>query len=185
MHATSLLAASLIGLSALSAQAATVRLDAPGAIQVGQTFSIAVQIDQPFDGAYTGDELLAFGFDLSFDTALLRLVGSTVAVGWDDDSSAFPDVDVAGSAFPGIVDLGQASLQLATLSFEVLAGGNAWVSISTDVANNWNHGLIYFNNDALALNATTHVAGVVPEADTYAMLLAGLGLIGFAVRRRG
>ena len=33
-------------------------------------------------------------------------------------------------------------------------------------------------------NNALHIAAVVPEAETYAMMLAGLGLVGFMVRRR-
>ena len=35
-----------------------------------------------------------------------------------------------------------------------------------------------------AQNGAVNLAAAVPEPETYAMLLAGLGLVGFAVRRR-
>lgn len=180
-----LLATGLIGLSAFtSAQAASLQLAAPTTVNVGQTFSITVAIDQPFDGIFAGDELLAFGFDLFFDSTQLKLLGASVAPGWDDDSASLPDVDVAGSAFPGITDAGQATLQLATVSFQLLTAGSTSVRIGTDVDTNWSHGLIYFNNAPLALNGTVAITSAVPEPDSVALLLAGLGLAGVAARRR-
>lgn len=42
-------------------------------------------------------------------------------------------------------------------------------------------GLTFHNGDKIILDVST---APVPEADTYAMMLAGLGLLGFAARRR-
>ena len=40
------------------------------------------------------------------------------------------------------------------------------------------------NNAGILLDNVAFSAAPVPEPSTYAMLLAGLGLVGFAVRRR-
>lgn len=186
MSLKQLFASALLGLAALvpAAHAATVQLDAPAHANVGQTFTITVSIDQPFSGAFAGDELLAFGFDLFFDATHVKLLSSTVAADWDDDSAALPDVDVAGSAFPGIADAGQAKLQLATLSFQVLTAGDTSVRIGTDIDTNWSHGLIYFNNAPLALNATVAITTAVPEPAALSIFLAGLGLAAVAAARR-
>ena len=37
---------------------------------------------------------------------------------------------------------------------------------------------------SVGFNLSTNSVGVVPEAETYAMLVAGLGLMGAVVRRR-
>jgi MYXO-CTERM domain-containing protein len=43
----------------------------------------------------------------------------------------------------------------------------------------------YFQyNDSFAIAVRTGDVAAVPEADTWAMLLAGLGLVGVAARRR-
>lgn len=50
----------------------------------------------------------------------------------------------------------------------------AWVKFEGDTGDGWNH------LDGLQVNAVA----AIPEPETYAMLLAGLGLLGFAARRR-
>lgn len=177
------LVAALIAAGTLSAQAATVGLSGSASASVGQTFTLDVLLLQPFDGERAGDELLAFGMDLSFDAGLLKLVGVSLADGWSDDS-ALTGVVLSGSAFPGVADAGQASLSLARLSFEVLGAGNTSISLSSDVAGNFNHGLIYLMSPALDVQASHALALAVPEPGSYAMMLAGLGLLSLAVRRR-
>lgn len=177
------LVAALIAAGSLAAQAATVSLSGTGSAAVGQTFSLDVLLLQPFDGERAGDELLAFGMDLSFDASLLRLVGVSVAPGWSDDSG-FTGVVLSGSAFPGVADAGQASLALATLSFEVLGAGATSISVSGDSATSFDHGLLYLMAPTLDVQATHALALAVPEPGSYAMMLAGLGLLSLAVRRR-
>lgn len=178
------LVAALIAAGTLSAQAATVALSGSATAAVGQTFTLDVLLLQPFDGERAGDELLAFGMDLSFDASLLRLFGVSLASGWDDDS-AFTGLVLSGSAFPGVADGGQTSLALATLSFEVLGAGSTSISLSSDSANDFNHGLLYLTAPTLDVQATHALALSVPEPGSYAMMLAGLGLLSLAVRRRG
>jgi len=178
------LVAALIAAGTFSAQAATVSLSGVASASIGQNFTLNVALLQPFDGERAGDELLSFGMDLSFDTSLLKLLGVSLAPGWDDDS-ALTGVILSGSAFPGVADADQTSLVLATLSFEVLGAGNTSISLSSDLANNFNHGLLYLAAPTLDVQASHALALSVPEPGSYAMMLAGLGLLSLAVRRRG
>jgi len=63
----------------------------------------------------------------------------------------------------------------------VLGGGNAWIYYDPMLAGN-----AYLKDQFFTLNGVTiaPVTGPVPEPGTYAMLLAGLGLLGMMVRRR-
>ena len=92
------LVAALIAAGTLSAQAATVSLSGTASAAVGQTFTLDVSLLQPFDGERAGDELLAFGMALSYDSSLLKLLGVSLADGWSDDS-AFTGLALSGSAF--------------------------------------------------------------------------------------
>ncbi len=166
-----------------SLREANATLSAPGSAVVGSIFMTTVATAFPFAGSYAGDELLAFGFDVGYDAALLRLVGATVAPGFDDDSALFDDIDVAGSAFPGVVDAGQSSLVLATLSFEVLAEGLATIDVRSDAGGNLSEGLVYAVGDSRDVFGRTAVnLTPVPEPET--IVLTALGLVGLVLRRR-
>ena len=56
------------------------------------------------------------------------------------------------------------------------------------LSDRWNNGGIRFNSDVAIYTSTlpviTPIPTAVPEPKTYAMLLAGLGLMGFVARRR-
>jgi hypothetical protein len=90
---------------------------------------------------------------------------------------------------------GSSGMERGTYSWDSVTGALMATSIITDT--NGESGLTYpFVSFNASLAANGHlvimdgvdqfelVAGPVPEPETYAMLLAGLGLVGFAARRR-
>ena len=64
----------------------------------------------------------------------------------------------------------------------VIGGSNGGIT-GTVVAGDWNANLTLGNKAFVASDVAGFVSAV-PEPETYAMLLAGLGLVGFAARRR-
>ncbi len=104
-----------------------------------------------------------------------------------DDTNGF---ETATSSSTGSVPAGLSGSTALTFNFasstfisvksSVLSGSAKtkaqWLDVFAD-ANNWATG----SSGALA---TGNIAVAVPEADTWAMLLAGLGLMGFVARRR-
>lgn len=103
---------------------------------------------------------------------------------------------VANSAFnaPTIMEVGALGLDtIGVYGFDILADGRAFASLTSGITGQ--SGLYEINlttGTAMLMGefgaATPLLAGMtavpVPEAETYAMMLAGLGLVGWMARRR-
>jgi hypothetical protein len=170
------LLALLGALFATTSQAAMILLqNNSNDIAVGDDFVVDVILRDAFAGEFSGDTLLAFGFNLSFDDSALSLVSSTVGTGWDDDSP-FIDADVAGSTFPGIDEDGSSvDILLARLSFNALSAGNFTLGIGGSPLVSPNLGLIYLGGETEILaQSLIAVVQPVPLPATAWLLASGL-----------
>jgi hypothetical protein len=148
---------------------------------VGDTFQVEVRAD----GDGMGAELLSFGFDVTFNNGgIFNYNGYTLGAGFDDDS-LFAPVDVAGSAFPGIMDN---DVLLATLSFTTLAIGTDTLNV-TGLYDAMFSGLYYeltgpdLNgydiNKSLMITAGSS-SPVIPTPEPATLILFGTGIAGLA-----
>ena len=180
----SMFAALSLGLAGLASAAPVVQLSTVGDLTVGSSFVLRVDLDQPFDGLTAGADLLTFGFALSYDTSVLQLSGFTPDAGWDDDSIFLGAGQFGGSHFPGVANTGQASLRLATLTFQVLGAGQTLVDLSSDPTD-FNMGLYYsteLSARPLEASLALPLANSVPEPASALLVLAGL--FGLCAARR-
>lgn len=94
-----------------------------------------------------------------------------------------------GSGFPSVSSVASSA---GTVNFEISTDGTTWSDVLFASANSNALGItgstFYFRQDVGTSNPSFYVGAIavtpVPEPETYAMLLAGLGLLGFAARRR-
>jgi hypothetical protein len=125
------------------------------------------------------------GFSLSESGGYTLSGGSAYATG------SFKAVDIEGTtgnqipvSFSGILDGGTWNAH-ATIALPATGWGGTDGEVSSVTLTLSN--LLYASGNASiwkeGVSITSHVTAV-PEADTYAMLLAGLGLVGFMARRR-
>lgn len=126
-----------------------------------------------------------FGFNttpvgLPTDSALVNL-----PTGWSGNVAPPPNTGDGFGKFEFAVSNGGSNRQ-TTLTFSVDVAGdtvNDYYELSSGTAGQGN-----VQYAALVADFTTSAwfggGAPVPEADTYAMLLAGLGLVGFAARRK-
>jgi len=153
-------------------------------IHVGDSFGVQVLADG--DGIGLG--LLSFGFDVNTTGSAFDYNSYSIGSGFDDDSS-FVLPDVAGSAFPAIVDN---NVLLATLNFTATTVGTGSVQAlgltdflffglayeSAPFTSSW-----YGNNAALDIMINAAPIATVPLPSSFALF--GMGLIGlFGFRRR-
>lgn len=182
-HFTWAALAALTALFATNGHAATIVLQSQSSnIAVGDEFRVDVILRDAFEGQFTGDTLLAFGFNWSFDSSALTLLSSNVGAGWDDDTPFF-DVDMAGSVFPGIADDGSSvDILLGQLSFSALHAGSFTLAINGNPLDDPNLGLIFLGGEAQILADTLVNVTPVPLPAVgwlFGSLLFGL----FRVRR--
>ena len=79
----------------------------------------------------------------------------------------------------------QAAITLPTTGWGGVDGsvGSVKLTISNQLDAFANLGSASINKDSIRVSAFTTAVTPVPEAQTYAMMLVGLGLVGFMVRR--
>jgi MYXO-CTERM domain-containing protein len=177
------LLAGALALLSTSGHAATVVLQNHSSnISVGDEFVIDVLLQDAFSGDLSGEVLLAFGLNSSYDNAAFTLTSRTVGPLWDDDTS-FLDLDLAGSVFPGIENDGSnAPILLGQLTFAALAPGNFTLWVGSDPLD-LNQGLIYLF-DVGDISAQTQVSVQPVPAPAAGWLLASGLLALFRMRRR-
>lgn len=122
---------------------------------------------------FSGNQTATFGFDLTGSTTIASLIVSGLGIDLVDVSlnglSLTPSVAGAYEKWTG-------SFSGALGHYDLL------VTVASGQSFGTYNGVLYFNPAALDTNSLT--AAAVPEPETYAMLVAGLGAIGFLSRRR-
>lgn len=105
----------------------------------------------------------------------------------------------AGTGVTANLDLGSFGFHISNLKLDLFNAGNVWLDgdlatgpadVSVSVGDVLTAGNYYFKVRGLADGVNTNqgiytfTAAAVPEAETYGMMLAGMGLVGFMVSRR-
>jgi hypothetical protein len=190
-----LLVALAATVAALPVQAALEVYSSANPISPGDTFLLQWEETAPESTGYTDADFL-----FNWDPAVLSLTGAGAGTAFGTSTLTQYDLTAAPGYGPGwtwfniLRDTSVSATTdgvLITLQFQVLAGaplGPTFVDIYTDP-----YGLVtpptagYYIGSPSALGATLLVTDAVtpiPEPTTVALTLAGLGLVGFAARRR-
>lgn len=178
------LAAALVAvLAAPAAQALSLTLSPPVTnTDAGQSISVTLAYD------FAADPTLGGGVDLFYNDSALQYTGFTWDAGFADDPDVrrLPDVlpgELNGLAFGEFTNGLSGPGVVGTFHFSVLQGGTSTLVLAgSDTPAGGFFSAVTF--DAQTVSYGTASVMAVPEADTWAMLLAGLGLVGWAARRR-
>ncbi|HIV71129.1 MAG TPA: PEP-CTERM sorting domain-containing protein [Candidatus Aquabacterium excrementipullorum] len=167
--------------------AATLSLQ-PSTASVAQGGSFTV--DLLVSDLGTGDDLGSFDLSVLFDASVLQLNGYTLGTGLGDTAAGEALDASAGLTASGSLNLSQvsflwdlssqaSSFKLASLTFTAAQVGNSALSISgVTLGDAWGSSL-----NATTVASAVAVTAAVPEPETLALMLAGLGVVGVALRR--
>jgi hypothetical protein len=140
------------------------------------------------DGSgFFGDTFAAGNTGATFDDHFTFTVAGTS--GWTFDAivssisrSASTGLDITGLSLYGAGDtlissgtqLSSGTIDVWTLSSDSLAAGDYYLAVSGNLV----------SSGAASLGGAVSLAAPVPEPETYGMMLAGLGVLGYMARRR-
>jgi hypothetical protein len=171
----SLVVAALLAGASLSVQAASVVVSHPTQV-VDLTAQVATYSGKFGLNLATDTFADKFSFSVATKSTFSANVGSTSSLASNGlDLSGFSLYKANGTLISNGVQMLTGKVDKWTLSGPVLNAGSYYLEVDGKV-NSATAG-VYSGNIRLA-------ALPVPEADTYAMLLAGLGLVGFVAARR-
>lgn len=156
------------------ARAATIQVNAPSS--ANGLFDVFVNATNVFSAPHSGDTLLAYGFNISYNPSILSYRGETAGALFSDISKN-PGF---GAQVGGIGFLSPGSftepLNLAVLHFGVVGAGPTAIGINGDPILSLDQGLVYLNGlESISSSASLTAAVAVPEPA--ALVLAGAGLI--------
>src|SRR5258706_6659229 len=137
------------------------------------------------DGSILYMAINGSGHILGFNTSTSAQVFDSGFIAGGIDGTAFGSGTLAGHRFVNTNGGTLVEVNLTTLAQTVLVtGGSRGDFVMVDA----NNGTLLFTQTDSVLRLTAPTGGgfgpAVPEPETYAMLLAGLGLLGFVARRR-
>ncbi|ARU57906.1 hypothetical protein OLMES_3886 [Oleiphilus messinensis] len=159
-------------------------------INPGDDFLVEVRATELFSDVALDMELTSFGFNIEIsEPGSAQFDHAIIAAPFVDDSSFFPSIDVAGSAFPGVSETTNQPLLLATLQFSSLSEGVFEISLSSDFMADPNQGLQFidpFTFETTARNISASIdlsaTAAIPTPPSYLLMLAGLAMAGSRVR---
>lgn len=158
------------------------------AVAVGQVFDVSlkgVDFHQTSDGLLIDNLSGAQNLTFHYSPAILEVVGITIAARWNFGNSTGAIDPVLGilsgvrfGTFPSTTD---DNFDIATITLRALAPGQGTLDLVS--------GSFSGRFDGVSGRSFTPALGqldvsVVPEPQSWALLLAGLGLVAFRLRRR-